>query len=584
MFVCPRCSADNPQYHRFCQQCGLKLVRRLAVVVKQPLEMGEPTDPQAAVPDGAAAGLLQSSRVAKYLGDRYQILDEPPVDISCHWRCYEVLDCHPETSTAVQAFIAQQPAITGKEYLTKSPLDYPDWELWERCGISVLARPYLALQPALAGLPPLWDAWDEPERMVVILDSLPPAVTVADLCQSSQSSDRELVDCLAQIVQLWIYFEPWQVRSTLLDGHNLGLTPESNLVVRLLLQEEQPVTLRQLVQSWQTLLGDRGAPWPEVFEGWLAAPDLTTDLLRTSLLDLIAPPTTGEVIEASDLTDFTDATDSLIANYALVGIEAAAITDVGQQRDHNEDYYSIQTTSQKYQSPAGQALAGRGLYILCDGMGGHAAGEVASRMASDRLCNYWDEHWTTHLPSEEEILRAIAYANQAVYEENQSSAAAGNSRMGTTLVMVMVQGNQVAIAHVGDSRCYLFEESSTAPVQVTTDHEVGQREILRGVEPEIAYGRPDAYQLTQAIGPRDWDSISPDVQFFGLRENTLILLASDGLTDHDLLETHGEELLRPLVERQVSLQAGVDNLIEFANTYNGHDNITAIAVHIQISN
>jgi protein phosphatase len=145
----------------------------------------------------------------------------------------------------------------------------------------------------------------------------------------------------------------------------------------------------------------------------------------------------------------------------------------------------------------------------------------------------------------------------------------------------MLQDNQVAIAHVGDSRCYLLETSSR-PVQITLDHEVGQREMLRGVEPEIAYGRPDAYQLTQAIGPRDRDSIFPDVQMFSLREDTLILIASDGLTDRDLVEENGEALLRPLIDRQIPISKGVQQLVEFANGYNGHDNITAIAVRVNI--
>ena len=72
------------------------------------------------------------------------------------------------------------------------------------------------------------------------------------------------------------------------------------------------------------------------------------------------------------------------------------------------------------------------------------------------------------------------------------------------------------------------------------------------------------------------------MQIFSLREDTLILIASDGLTDRDLVEENGEALLRPLVNRQISLNKGVQQLVEFANGYNGHDNITAITVRIQI--
>ncbi|NES71461.1 MAG: SpoIIE family protein phosphatase, partial [Okeania sp. SIO2D1] len=114
--------------------------------------------------------------------------------------------------------------------------------------------------------------------------------------------------------------------------------------------------------------------------------------------------------------------------------------------------------------------------------------------------------------------------------------------------------------------------------QVTLDHEVGQREINRGVEPEIAYGRPDAYQLTQALGPRDENFVRPDVKFFELDEDSLIILASDGLTDNEFLENNWKNLLEPLLSKQANLEFGVNQLIDLANQYNGHDNITAIVI------
>ena len=111
---------------------------------------------------------------------------------------------------------------------------------------------------------------------------------------------------------------------------------------------------------------------------------------------------------------------------------------------------------------------------------------------------------------------------------------------------------------------------------------MGQREIQRGVEPEIAYARPDAYQLTQALGPRDENFIHPDVQFLDLTEDTLLLLCSDGLSDHDLLETHWRSHLEPLLSSQANLERGVTQLIDLANQYNGHDNITAIAIRVKV--
>jgi protein phosphatase len=134
---------------------------------------------------------------------------------------------------------------------------------------------------------------------------------------------------------------------------------------------------------------------------------------------------------------------------------------------------------------------------------------------------------------------------------------------------------------VGDSRLYRLS-SKQGLEQVTVDHEVGQREILRGIEPEIAYGRPDAYQLTQALGPRDENFINPDVQFLELNEDTLLILTSDGLSDNDLIEEHWQTHLEPLLSSETSLESGVSNLIDLANHYNGHDNITAVVIRAKV--
>ena len=118
--------------------------------------------------------------------------------------------------------------------------------------------------------------------------------------------------------------------------------------------------------------------------------------------------------------------------------------------------------------------------------------------------------------------------------------------------------------------------------QITLDHEVGQREVNRGVELQIAYGRPDAYQLTQALGPRNENFVRPDIQFLNLKNDTLLILASDGLTDNQLLENNWQTHLKPLLDKQANLELGVSKLIDLANQYNGHDNITAIVIRALI--
>lgn len=286
----------------------------------------------------------------------------------------------------------------------------------------------------------------------------------------------------------------------------------------------------------------------------------------------------------------SDDMPTVVLPMQLSNVDYAGYTDTGKQRDHNEDYFGIDAQVGRLESPLGKTVHARGVFILCDGMGGHASGEIASALAVDTLRRYFQNYWQNNLgdsrmqgklPSADVMRDAIYQANKAIYDINQQSARSGSGRMGTTLVMVLLCDTEIAVAHVGDSRLYRYNRKRGLE-QVTVDHEVGQREIQRGVDPEIAYGRPDAYQLTQALGPRDENFVSPDVQFIELNEDTLLLLCSDGLTDNNLLENHCQTHIEPLLSSRANLDQGVSQLIELANQYNGHDNITALVIRAKV--
>jgi len=104
----------------------------------------------------------------------------------------------------------------------------------------------------------------------------------------------------------------------------------------------------------------------------------------------------------------------------------------------------------------------------------------------------------------------------------------------------------------------------------------------RGVEPAIAYTRPDAYQLTQALGPRDSHGIMPSIQYLDIAEDTLLLLCSDGLSDNDLLDRYCDSHVTPLLRSHTDLDEGVAQLIDLANEHNGHDNITVVAIRLKL--
>ncbi|MGB5914687.1 MAG: protein phosphatase 2C domain-containing protein, partial [Phormidesmis sp.] len=186
------------------------------------------------------------------------------------------------------------------------------------------------------------------------------------------------------------------------------------------------------------------------------------------------------------------------------------------------------------------------------------------------------------LPDEVMMIEAVKLANQAVYDVNEQEQRAGHERMGTTLVVVLLQGTSAVVAHVGDSR--LYQHSRRLGLrQVTIDHEVGQREIQRGIAPAEAYARPDAYQLTQALGPRDKDDLEPDVSYLNFSEDTLLLLCSDGLSDNDVVEDYLDSHIAPLLVGTQGLAAGMNDLVQLSNEVNGHDNITAIAIRLEVS-
>ncbi|MBD2104595.1 serine/threonine phosphatase [Leptolyngbya sp. FACHB-261] len=275
----------------------------------------------------------------------------------------------------------------------------------------------------------------------------------------------------------------------------------------------------------------------------------------------------------------------------LIALHQAAGTDVGHRRDHNEDTFYVQTQISTALTPEGKQLeSARGLYVLCDGMGGHAAGEVASAMAVETLRDYFQPFWNNlELPGELTLKKAVWAANEAIFSANeggQSSSATGlppaesgrvgSSRMGTTLVMAVVHNHRVAIAHVGDSRLYRLTHQGLT--QITRDHEVGQQNIDEGLPPNVAYAHPEAYQLTQALGPRADEAVEPSVQFLEISEPTLLLLCSDGLSDNGLIEAYVQSSLLPLLSTQADLETGIAQLLALGNEHNGHDNLTAILI------
>ena len=486
------------------------------------------------------------------------------------------------------------------------------------------AKTYTALQPKLSQqLPAIHDAWQQGSLQVLLIADRSQWRELMELWHENTTTPLQILHWFDDMVQLWAALEPWGCCQSLLELSNLRVDATEKLgLQRLYFQPaEKPCTLQDLGQVWQWLFHEsqrtKFGSLVELMTDLQAGSIQTIDELRSRLKAIInemqveipssadlppvsnaaavnrasvgvtlnnsAAPTVIQMNESQESLMKSEELPTLMLPMHLVGVESAGGTDVGRQRHHNEDCFGIATSIDKIEFPNNGTVEARGVYVLCDGMGGHAGGEVASDLAVKTLLQYFQTHWQPHqpIPNEQSIREAIRLTNQAIYDFNQHDARSGVKRMGTTLVLVLLYNTQIAIAHVGDSRLYSLNRKQGLS-QMTLDHEVGQREILRGVEPEIAYARPDAYQLTQALGPRDENYVNPNVQFFDLNEDTLLLLVSDGVSDNALLEEHWQTHLEPLLTSGNSLQRGVSELIDLANQYNGHDNITAVMIRLKV--
>ncbi|MEH2434690.1 MAG: serine/threonine phosphatase [Nostoc sp.] len=631
--VCPECSTDDVPVNALrCHNCGTECGKVFwAIIAKETITkaLGVEKDEGDVRVEGdeedegaISSSLSPSSQIApgSYLDsqERYQLLDPLPAQTetaTINDVGVRVLDCQPYQISPIEAILASQQS----DLLTPSV---------EASRIPHLAKLYIALQyQDQLGIPPIHDAWQQGNMQIVIIEDRSHWQLLLDLWQEETTSSLKILHWCYEMTQLWALLEPVGCRQSLLDLSNLRLDEDQTLALQRLYVEssnswsvtespedaegqtsailEQPLTIQALGRVWQALfrqsqrtqfgpvvqmLGDLEVGKIQTMaqlQSRLEEISIELEALENATLPPItekntAVPTIPQSDEPEDIISTTDDMPTVVLAMQLSSLEDAGRTDVGRQRHHNEDYFGIETKIQKLELPKSRILQGHGLYILCDGMGGHASGEIASELGVNTLRQYFQEHWITNqLPTEDSIREAVFLANEAIYKLNQQDARSGVGRMGTTLVMLLIQDTQVAVAHVGDSRLYRLTRKRGLE-QVTVDHEVGQREITRGVEASIAYARPDAYQLTQALGPRDENSINPDVVFFEINEDTLMLLVSDGLSDNDLIETHWQTHLEPLLSSGVNLEQGVTDLIDLANQHNGHDNITGIIVRAKV--
>jgi protein phosphatase len=540
-----------------------------------------------------------------------------------------VIDKYPLQKTHLATLQKQQMELFAelKQGLNNSYLSVTQY--WNIVGLPTHALPYLILEKYTPTIPKIYDAWQQQDQGVVLLPDRSQWQLLTDLWSQQKMPLLQIIWFLDEMAKLWQPLHQINCAQSLLTSHNLRIDEDQAFCLQQLYmdQENNVPTLKDLAQTWQSCLNQSNLNnldnLNQLLERVISEEIIEIEELRLELhnlglgedeidfFDIHTNYSSTVNIPQSEPDQTSNQDDSLAFKTSepqsffsendedmmynsefdeqatatipmqLRSVTDASCTDIGLQRDHNEDFFGIKTVTEKVENNGENNITVRGLYLVCDGMGGHAAGEVASAMAVEQLQKYFQTHWQEELPDRDTIEAGILLANESLYQTNISNSRSGSGRMGTTLVMALLQNTQLAIAHVGDSRIYRLTRKHGLE-QLTLDHEVGQREINRGVEPDIAYGRPDAYQLTQALGPRESTYVRPDIQFLEVTEDCLLLLCSDGLSDNDLLENHWEEYLEPLISSSSNLQEGLFQLISLANEYNGHDNITAILVKIKL--
>jgi protein phosphatase len=249
----------------------------------------------------------------------------------------------------------------------------------------------------------------------------------------------------------------------------------------------------------------------------------------------------------------------LLLSTALIHYTAAAASDRGRKRPSNEDAFGFSVEN--------------GVYLVCDGMGGAAAGEIASSLAVDEMLRLLEHRAggekagkAASLPTLVE--EAICAANQAIFSRAQRNQKL--SGMGTTLVGLLVEEHRVWVFNVGDSRCYRMRNRRLE--QVTLDHSLVEEQVRMGrMSRSEALRSPLRNVITRALGTQN--RVTPDIFEIEPEPGDLFMLCSDGLT-----RELSDKVIESLLATDQPLDSICGRLIEAAKKAGGHDNITCVLV------
>ncbi|NET09385.1 MAG: serine/threonine protein phosphatase, partial [Symploca sp. SIO2B6] len=523
MIQCPNynCQASNADGSQFCQQCQAPLPRRLLWAVGQHADAFKP-------------GMLVADR---YLCQASRIfLDTqpgiPPGTLS------EL----PETVLPYLHLISHQihlPQIYGWADANLPSRDVKTRLMFLENGALLTVRQPAVLGSSLSTIP--HHASPPPPGLLPSLKSAWP-----------QGSATQQLQWLWQIVQLWSPLFHENVASTLLidefvrvEGPLIRLVqiqywrPEWDHHIsnpgHLALTQPLPCTLEQLGKCWSNLVPE-ASPQIQPFLADLCH-QLTHQIDDIYHLLFILEEVMAEVEQSQTLT-----------------LHVATRTDQGPSRSNNEDacFPTSGSAVQLSQLSTGHSHAP---IVVCDGIGGHHGGDIASSLAIETIIQAFQspDQQMERSPTtiESGLKQIVGQANDAISDLNDQEQRRDRQRMGTTLVMAWLQGHNCYLTHIGDSRAYWITQWGCH--QITLDDDVASREarLGYGTYRSVLY-HPNSGALVQALGMGSSQNLYPTVQRLILEGQGLLLLCSDGLSDQDLIDVCWESILLPVLNGQIT--------------------------------
>jgi protein phosphatase len=387
------------------------------------------------------------------------------------------------------------------------------------------------------------------------------AVAAEPLIQSwPKASLLRKLNWLWQITKLWMPLFREKVASSLLDVNRLRV--EGSLLRLLQLTpdpEGQPLTLADLGAFWQQHCS------------------FSEDAIQPAFTTLCDRLIQGEITTIAPLKQTLEEWLSQEQQSYHVQIDITTRTDTGPLREHNED--ACYPTHNTLVQDTSDTLA-----IVCDGVGGHASGEVASATAIAALTDHLQPLLTKTLAVDDlmfELERAVDSANDLITQQNDAEQRQDRDRMGTTVVMALYKEQNLYLTNVGDSRAYLV--TTQGCYQATVDDDIASREVRLGYLPyREAQRQPGAGALIQALGMVPSSMLHPSVERFFLDSDCLFLLCSDGLSDFERVEVLWQEALLPILKGTKTLVESSQQLVQWANQLNGYDNVTVALMHCRV--